>query len=96
MKKDVAIFLFDVSGIMAKPWLDAGYECYIVDTQHPVAYATGGITTEGRLHKVHANLSQSWLPPVDRDRIAFVAAFPPCDHLAVSGSRWFEGKGLNW
>lgn len=92
--KDAAIFLFDVSGIMAKPWLDAGYECYIVDIQHPVAYATGGITTDGRLHKVHADLSHPWLPPVDRDRIAFVAAFPPCDHLAVSGSRWFKGKGL--
>jgi hypothetical protein len=23
-----------------------------------------------------------------------MAAFPPCDHLAVSGARWFKGKGL--
>jgi hypothetical protein len=23
-----------------------------------------------------------------------VFAFPPCDHLAISGSRWFKGKGL--
>lgn len=23
-----------------------------------------------------------------------VFAFPPCDHLAVSGARWFKGKGL--
>lgn len=23
-----------------------------------------------------------------------VFAFPPCDHLAVSGARWFRGKGL--
>lgn len=22
------------------------------------------------------------------------AAFPPCDHMAVSGARWFRGKGL--
>ena len=42
MKKDIAVFLFDVSGVMAQPWLDAGYECWIVDIQHPVAYATGG------------------------------------------------------
>lgn len=40
--KDAAIFLFDVTGIMARPWLDAGYECYIVDIQHPVAYEMGG------------------------------------------------------
>lgn len=24
----------------------------------------------------------------------FVSAHPPCSHLAVSGSRWFKGKGL--
>lgn len=92
--KDTAVFLFDVSGIMAKPWLDAGYECYCVDLQHPPAYATGGVTTEGRLHKTHWDLKKPWLCPVDRARIAFVAAFPPCDHLAVSGARWFAGKGL--
>ena len=26
--------------------------------------------------------------------VAFVFAFPPCTHLAVSGARWFQGKGL--
>ena len=94
MTKNVCIFLFDVTGIMAKPWLDAGFECHIVDIDHPVAYETGGVTSDGRLHRVHADLSKPWLPPVDRERIAFVAAFPPCDHLAVSGARWFKGKGL--
>jgi hypothetical protein len=92
--KNIFISLFDVTGKMAQPWLAAGYECWIVDIQHPVAYETGGITTDGNLHKVHADLTRPWLPPVDRNRIAFVAAFPPCDHLAVSGARWFKGKGL--
>lgn len=92
--KDTAIFLYEVSGNTAKPWLDAGFDCWIVDIQHPVAYDTGGVTQEGRLFKVHADLTKPWLCPVDRNRIAFVAAFPPCDHLAVSGARWFKGKGL--
>lgn len=92
--RDTAIFLFDVTGNMAKPWLDAGYECWIVDLQHPPAYETGGVTTEGRLHKVHWDLTKPWLCPVDRSRIAFAFAFPPCDHVAVSGARWFKGKGL--
>lgn len=92
--KDIAVFLFDVTGNAAKPWLAAGYECWIVDIQHPVAYETGGITQEGRLNKVRADLTRPWLPPFDRNRIAFVMAFPPCDHLAVSGARWFKGKGL--
>lgn len=89
-----AIFLFDVSGVMAQPWLDAGYECWCVDIQHPVSYDTGGITSSGKLHFVHWDLTRPWLCPVDRSEIAFVAAFPPCDHLAVSGARWFTGKGL--
>ena len=56
--KDVVISLFDVTGKMVHPWLDAGYECWIVDLQHPPAYETGGVTTEGRLHKVHADLTR--------------------------------------
>ena len=94
MKKDIAVFLFDVTGKMAEPWLEAGYECWIVDIQHQKAYDTAGITDCGKLKKVHADLTRPWLPPFERERIAFVAAFPPCDHLAVSGARWFKGKGL--
>lgn len=60
----------------------------------PPACETGGITSEGNLHKVHWDLTKPWLCPVDRRDIAFVSAFPPCDHLAVSGARWFKGKGL--
>ena len=91
--KDVALFLFDVSGVMAKPWLDAGYECWIVDIQHPASPGTGGITRKGKLVKVNADLSKPWLPPREIvDRIAFFAAFPPCDHLSVSGARWFKDK----
>jgi hypothetical protein len=89
-----AIFLFCKSTNMAQPWLDAGHDCYLVDTQHPLAYEAGGITSNGNLHLVHADLSAPWLPPVDRNDIVFVAAFPPCDHLSVSGARWFKGKGL--
>ena len=48
----------------------------------------------GTLYKVHKDLTRPWLCPIPREQIAFVAAFPPCDHLAVSGARWFQGKGL--
>lgn len=88
------ISLFDVSGKMVQPWIDSGYDAYIVDIQHPVGYDTGGVTTNGTLHKVHWDLTKPWLCPVDRSEIAFVSAFPPCDHLSVSGARWFQGKGL--
>lgn len=92
--RDVVVSLFDKTGNMVKPWRDAGYECWIVDTQHPTAYADGGVTVKDGMMLVHANLVRPWLPSFERSRIAFVSAFPPCDHLAVSGSRWFRGKGL--
>lgn len=92
--RNVCVFLFDVSGVMAQPWLEDGYECWTVDLQHPPAYKTGGLTRVGNLVKVHADLSMPWLCPVPRERIAFAFAFPPCDHLAVSGALWFKGKGL--
>jgi len=94
MKKNIVISLFDYSGVFVKPWLDAGYECWIVDNQHKANYATGGVTQEGNLFKVNFDLRKLWLLPFSREEVAFVAAFPPCDHLAVSGSRWFHGKGL--
>ena len=74
---------------MADPWLKAGFQCWCVDLQHPP-----GITQDGNLFKVNADLSNPWLPPIPKERIVFTASFPPCDHLAVSGARWFKGKGL--
>jgi len=94
MKRNIVVSLFDLTGEVVKPWRDAGYECWIVDTQHPEAYPNGGVTFEDGIHKVHYDLSRSWLPPFNKDRIAFAAAAPPCTHVAVSGSKWFKGKGL--
>lgn len=93
--KDTVISLFDKTGTMLKPWYEAGYNCYMVDIDHPVAYDNGGITKLApNFAAVHFDLRRPWLPPVDPNRLAFVSAFPPCDHLAVSGARWFKGKGL--
>jgi hypothetical protein len=87
--KDIALFLCDRSGIMAQPWARAGYLCICVDTQHSirkvrvepgVAFQWGDVRT--------------WVPPeACAGRIAFVAAFPPCTHVAVSGARDFRTKG---
>jgi hypothetical protein len=85
-----AVSLFDWSAVMLEPWRDAGYTCWAVDTRHP----RGHTTRDDGIHLIGHDLSTPWLPPFDRDDIAFVAAFPPCDHLAVSGARWFKGKGL--
>lgn len=88
------VSLFDLTGNIVMPWLNAGHDCWIVDIQHPFAYNERGVTSDGKLHRVHFDLSVPWLPPFAPDSIAIVFAFPPCDDLAVSGAAWFRGKGL--
>jgi hypothetical protein len=93
--KTIVISLFDRSGIMAEPWNEAGYECWIVDVAHPPAFSTAGVSIDERgMYRVHHDLSTPWLFPGNKSDVAIVFAFPPCDHLAVSGARWFRGKGL--
>lgn len=87
--KDVAIFLYDKTGIMARPWAEAGYECYCVDIQHSI-----------RKPRVVGNITfmwgdcRTWVPPdsVAR-RLRFLAAFPPCTHVTVADARDFRTKG---
>lgn len=83
---NVMLSLCDLTTVMARPWADAGILCYCVDIQHPP-----GETREGNIVRVGADLT-TWLPP--REDILFVAGFPPCTHLAVSGARWFADKGV--
>jgi hypothetical protein len=82
----IVLSLFDRTGNMVKPWLDAGYRAIIVDIQHP-----DGERTNGLLTRVGGNVLD-YLPPLAR--YAAVFAFPPCTDLAVSGAAWFAGKGL--
>lgn len=82
----VVLSLCDYTGNMVKPWLDAGYECWIVDARH-----APGVARDGRLVRVGVDLRR-WLPPRREYAIAF--AQPPCTDQAVSGARWFKDKGL--
>lgn len=82
-----AIFLCDLTGIMARPWTEAGYECWCVDIQHSIRRPR----VENGIHYVWGDV-RSWRPPEGLD-IRFVAAFPFCTHDAVSGARDFATKG---
>ena len=88
----VVISLFDLTGVMVEPWLDAGYECWIIDIQH-----RAGIHRDIKnqnLVRVGADLRYGWLPPRELiNRIDFVAAFPECTNVAVSGAAHFINKG---
>lgn len=78
--------LCDYTGNMVEPWVSNGAHATIVDLQHPAGALDCGPVTivGGDLRDLR----------VGRGEADIVFAFPPCTHLAVSGARWFRGKGL--
>lgn len=84
------VALYSKTDAIVRPWIDAGFHAVLVDLQHPE-----GENTEGDITRIGADML-TWVPPkwLAQSSVRFVAAFPPCDHLAVSGARWFAGKGL--
>jgi hypothetical protein len=79
---------YEKTGIMAQPWVTAGYNAMCVDKEVEPGERNGILF-------VCADMRE-WIPPrrVIEDGIVFSAHFPPCDHTSVSGARWFVGKGL--
>jgi hypothetical protein len=93
--RNIAIFLCDITGVMAKPWLEAGYECIFVDPQHPLGVHFHDEPFHGAQMRIGEVIDSPlvWMQ-IRRamHRVAFVAGFPPCTDLAVSGARWFKAK----
>lgn len=81
MTLGTVISLCDRTGNMVEPWAAAGYECYCVDVDHKIRKDR----VEGNIHFVWGD-ARSWVPPAGR-HLVFVAAFPPCTHVSVSGTR---------
>ena len=91
----ICISLFDYTGAMLKPWAEAGYKCWAYDLQH--AHLTE--RCEDGIMRVKLDLAAPVAVNVvadliERHEVAFLSAFPPCTHLAISGARWLKGKGL--
>lgn len=91
MTKKTVISLFDKTGNAVRPWAEAGYQCFCYDIQHKDLRDEGNITFVPWDALDFPEIQQF---EVDVSSVAFVFAFPPCTHLAVSGARWFKGKGL--
>lgn len=87
VKSKIVLSLCDRTGVMVAPWRDAGFRCICVDTQH-----TPGVQRRNEIEFVGADI-RGYLPPLGEYAVCF--AFPPCTHLAVSGARWFQEKGLS-
>ena len=90
MSKGVVISLFDYSTNMVKPWAEAGYRCDCLDINHPQEPGEDGNVTKWHMDLMHSVPGY----PKHPARPTIVFAFPPCNHLSVSGARWFKGKGL--
>lgn len=90
--RDIVVSCFDYTGVMIREWAKAGYECHIVDVQHPE-----GKTMEGNVTKWGMDVYE-WEKVFFKEeadalnRVVLAAFFPPCTDLAVSGARWFSEK----
>jgi hypothetical protein len=103
MKKPVMISMCDKSGIMARPWAEAGFVCICVDIQHSIRataksrHKVDKFEGGGEIHYVFGD-ARSWTPLhfvgdfFLQYNIAFVACFPVCTHVAGSGSQDYSNK----
>ena len=100
-EKKKAVFLFDYTGIMARPWADAGYLCYCFDGQHPLGVSKGdheNILNVGIWFCDQFAFPEGERGNVDKihaitgDDVSFVFGFPECTDLAVSGAAHFAKK----
>ena len=90
------ICLFDYTGHMGRPWAHAGHTVHCYDIQHQ------GVTTElvgsngGSIVFHECDIMRAGLLfELQALNPIFCAGFPPCNDLAVSGSRWFAAKRKN-
>lgn len=89
MTRDVVLCLCDLTGIMAEPWVERGYKAVLVDPQHGIDHEDGNVLKLARTIEEAMPVIQRL---IDTRSVAFVAGFPPCTDMAVSGAQWFPRK----
>lgn len=72
------ISLFDASGVIAQPWIDAGYNVVSYDLQ------TGA--------DINSFDAENLLETHGNDEVWAVLAQPPCTDFAASGAQWWKKK----
>lgn len=77
MFKDTIIILYEYSGVFTELYRELGYNVLTYDKQ-----------LDGKDARIHIPYDQKLTR-----RVKGVLSFTPCDHLAVSGARWWEDKG---
>lgn len=89
MSKGTIISLCDLTGNFVQPWVEAGYRAVLVDPQH------GASSNDGKVERIAGTVLEA-MPRLSQiirtENVVFVAGWPPCTDVAVSGSRWFADK----
>ncbi|MGL4349469.1 MAG: hypothetical protein ACRDC7_00775 [Aeromonas veronii] len=85
-----AIFLYDRSGIMAAPWIKAGYECWCFDGQHDEGITRDGLHIKVGMWFYGDKVDEHVATIVDMvgEGVEFVFGFPECTYLSCSGAGW--------
>lgn len=85
--------LFDYTTETCRPWAEAGYECWAIDIQHFYDESVENFPSGGSIRKASFDLlDEFFINFLSRAEWNFIAAFPPCTHLAVSGAGHFKKK----
>lgn len=81
---------------MAEPWLQAGYSAILIDPQHAHPFKSEQRPEGGYVWKVgdviNSRRAMYYLRIALDHGIAFVAGFPPCTDVAISGTRHWAKK----
>lgn len=75
---------------MARPWAEAGYDCWCFDILNDGRYEPVG---RGGIHYVAGNVWDSWVIEfIKALHPEMVFGFPPCDDMATCGAKHFARK----
>jgi hypothetical protein len=88
--KDIAIFLYSKSKLIAQPWADAGVECHLFDLASTSRREGNLVFHGGDVRKKRALLGRL----CRENRCLFLGSFTPCTDMAISGAKHFESKAL--
>ena len=93
--KAAIVSLFDLTGGMVQPWVEAGYQCFIFDIQHPDVSITQQLQEGANPVKISGDYSK-WgavgYTIFNNFDVKMLFSFPPCTDLAVSGASHFKKK----
>jgi hypothetical protein len=89
MSKGTVLLLCNLTDAMGADWVNAGYRVVMVDPQHQAH------TNDGNVERINKTILEA-MPRIGEimrnEKVVFVAGFPPCTDVAVSGAAHFESK----